>query len=577
MASGGHAWPRAFSTALSVGLLAVVTAPCAQWCNAHTCEKDDCNSCETQAEHHCQLVAAGKHCEGYCNAYTCADRKCHGCAACAEAKEAAKEAKAEKLGGTDAAPVAAKAHTRASSGFGCCADKEASSCDACRYWANGGFCAQHAVNCQTCGFSVFCEDPSRLPPPAPPAPPPAPPIDLRCERGRLVDCRGGGACGDFVLRGVSWFGMEEKYAMLQGLEKVRMASLLDLVAGHGFNAVRIPLAVTSVLADPLTSQFGGMIGQINPGLHERHYLQVLDVLVREASKRGLLVLLDMHRLSAGDRNNPLWHDAAVGEEQLLGAWQILASRYCESAWNVVGADIFNEPWAASWGHGPPGEDWAAAAERVGSRVSHACARWLILIEGVSHTDSHDEPAAGATQSPLGHNWAANLEGMRDRPIKLTPERGKLVLSPHVYGPSVAPQPYFDEPDFPRNLEAIWDTFFGFVASSGSGCLVIGEWGGWMSGSDALWQKAFSAYLTHRRISHFYWALNPTSRDTGGLVLADWSSPSTNKLTMLDAMPATPVLPGSSALVGGELAHVHAGGGGKHPHDATPVHASHHVA
>ena len=55
----------------------------------------------------------------------------------------------------------------------------------------------------------------------------------------------------------------------------------------------------------------------------------------------------MHRLSAGDRNNPLWHDAAIGEEKLLSAWHVLARRYCGGAWNVLGADIFNEPWAAS--------------------------------------------------------------------------------------------------------------------------------------------------------------------------------------------------------------------------------------
>ena len=402
-----------------------------------------------------------------------------------------------------------------------------------------------------------------MPPPAPPAMPPAAAVDLRCERGRLRDCRSGAACSDFVFKGVSWFGMEEKYAMLQGLEKRPMAALLDFVSAHGFNSLRIPLAVTSVHDNPITSQFGGLIGQLNPALHERHYLDVLDVLIDEAARRGLLVLLDMHRLSAGDRNNPLWHDHHVSEERLLGAWSVLAQRYCARAWNVVGADIMNEPWAAAWGHGSHDEDWAAAAERIGGAVSQACPRWLILVEGVSHTDSAGEPAAGAGQSPLGHNWAANVEGVRTRPLRLTPDQSKLVLSPHIYGPSVAPQPYFDDADFPHNMEPIWDAFFGFVASSGAGCIAVGEWGGWMSGTDATWQKAFSAYLSRRQLSHFYWALNPTSRDTGGLVLADWTTPSATKLIMLDAMPATPAM-----TTGTEPTHSQSHVNGKHAHHRT---------
>ena len=40
---------------------------------------------------------------------------------------------------------------------------------------------------------------------------------------------------------------------------------------------------------------------------EKGIWQVLDAVVAAAQARRLLVLLDMHRLSAGDRNNPLWY------------------------------------------------------------------------------------------------------------------------------------------------------------------------------------------------------------------------------------------------------------------------------
>lgn len=327
--------------------------------------------------------------------------------------------------------------------------------------------------------------------------------------------------------------------MLQGLEVVSMHRLLDMLAHRGFNSLRVPLSATSVLSDPRPSQFGGMVGQVNPSLDSLKYLHVLDMLVVQAAQRGLLILLDMHRLSAGDRNNPLWHNAAVSEERLVDAWHVLAHRYCAASWNVIGADIFNEPWAAAWGHGGVQVDWAAASERIGSNVSRSCPRWLIFVEGVSHTTASGEAAAGPQQSVHGHNWASNLEGWRHRPLVL-PDKQKLILSPHIYGPSVAPQEYFGAADFPANMPEIWEAHFGFVASTGAGCLVIGEWGGWFLGNDAVWQRAFSAYLTKRKISSFYWALNPTSRDTGGLVLADWVTPHSQKLAMLSPMPGTPV-------------------------------------
>ena len=539
-------------------LLTAAALACAPWCNIHTCNKGDCSDCE-----HCKHWEMNTLCEPWCNVHTCYDKRCAGCKICA------KETDAPASNISAATPAAASTRTAAPPGWGCCADREAKACDACRWWANGGFCTKHAVNCATCGFALYCSDPSTTPPPAPPAPPPAIPVDLRCQSGRLVECRsssssGGSSssCGEFLIKGVSWYGMEEKYAILQGLEKVSMDHLLNFIEHHGFNSVRVPLAVTSVLSDPPSSMFGGMVSQLNPHVHGFNYLAVLDTLITEAARRNLLILLDMHRLTAGDRNNPLWHDHNVHEEKLVSAWEMLAKRHCDS-WNVIGADLFNEPWAASWGGasngGPPHEDWAAAAERIGNLVSTMCPRWLLFVEGVSHTTASGAPSAGPGQSDYGHNWASNLEGVRTRPLKLATaeQQSKLVLSPHIYGPSVAPQPYFDESGFPSNMPQIWDAHFGFASSKEHGmCIVIGEWGGWFAANDAIWQKAFGAYLSKRQIGHFYWALNPTSRDTGGLVLADWHTPNEQKLTLLKSMPATSV---------GMATHEHH----KHGHEGKP--------
>ena len=126
--------------------------------------------------------------------------------------------------------------------------------------------------------------------------------------------------------------------MPQGLEWAQMSHLLDFIAHNKFNALRVPLSVSSVLDDnKMPDTFGGSVLQNNPRLHNLHYMHVLHVLISEAAARNLLVLLDLHRLTAGDRDNPLWYDSRVSEQMLVGAWGRLAARHCDN-WNVVGAE-----------------------------------------------------------------------------------------------------------------------------------------------------------------------------------------------------------------------------------------------
>ena len=83
--------------------------------------------------------------------------------------------------------------------------------------------------------------------------------------------------------------------------------------------------------------------------------------------------------------------------------------------------------------------------------------------------------------------------------------GKLVYSPHTYGPSVFLQPFFGDDDFPANLPAILDAQYGYLAQAGHP-LLVGEWGGrYDDGLDVTWQQAFKKYLEEHRIGSFYWA------------------------------------------------------------------------
>ena len=66
-------------------------------------------------------------------------------------------------------------------------------------------------------------------------------------------------------------------------------------------------------------------------------------------------------------------------------------------------------------------------------------------------------------------------GVHYAPVMLdTPN--KIVYSPHVYGPSVAYQPYFAVKDFPNNMPYIWNTHWAFIRATKTAAITVGEWG-----------------------------------------------------------------------------------------------------
>ena len=52
------------------------------------------------------------------------------------------------------------------------------------------------------------------------------------------------------IKGVNWFGAEGENAAPDGLWERSAAEYLDFAVEHGFNALRLPLAVNHVLSDP---------------------------------------------------------------------------------------------------------------------------------------------------------------------------------------------------------------------------------------------------------------------------------------------------------------------------------------
>ncbi|KAF4029054.1 Cellulase (glycosyl hydrolase family 5) [Phytophthora infestans] len=170
-------------------------------------------------------------------------------------------------------------------------------------------------------------------------------IDFRSVDGKLKADN-----ETFHLKGINWFGAET----------------IELALRHQRTASA--LAMDSVMDDPKvkSTQTGG-----SPSLAGKTYLEVLDVIVREARARNILIMFDSHRIEASEPDFP---DIAVPND-ITPALQKLATRYCTDpgAWNVFAMDIKNEPKGkATWGKGDEDTDWNLQAAKIGNAVLKKC-------------------------------------------------------------------------------------------------------------------------------------------------------------------------------------------------------------
>ncbi len=194
-------------------------------------------------------------------------------------------------------------------------------------------------------------------------------------------------------------------------------------------------------------------------------------------------------------------------------------------------DLVNEPHKSSWGKGDHAKDWGEAATRIGNHVLSLCPRWLIMVEG-----------CGVNCAPGGYGadwWGENLVGVTSAPITLNvPNR--VVYGPHTYGPGTFLQPHFLADDFPENMAGQWQKRFGFVREQTGAPVIIGETGGVYTGKDKVFQDWAFGYMRDQNLGLFYFALNPESKDTGGLLKADYQTPEEEKLEALSVLVGSPV-------------------------------------
>ena len=284
----------------------------------------------------------------------------------------------------------------------------------------------------------------------------------------------------------------------------------------------------------------GSTSRKNPDLVGLNGLGVLDKVVDYAGEIGLRIFLDHHRTVAGDgADSGLWYEPGTQytDAKFVADWQFLAARYAGDP-TIIGADLHNEPHGpATWGSGNVATDWRLAAERAGNAIHAVNPDWLIIVEGVE-------------SGPSGNYWwGGNLSAAGEFPVRLS-QPGKLVYSPHDYPSTVFNQPWFNSPDYPNNLNAVWDANWGYLFKDNIAPVLIGEFGTKLeTASDRVWLDRLTDYLAGdfdgngtndlpagaEGPSWTYWSWNPNSGDTGGILADDWRTVKTDKLALIESI------------------------------------------
>lgn len=342
------------------------------------------------------------------------------------------------------------------------------------------------------------------------------------------------------LFGVSWFGLEDSGHSPHALWSRNLKEIILQVKNMGFTAFRVPFCPETLKNVPT----GYISDTANPTLAGIKSLDLMDRFIEEINAQEMYILLDIHNYTCTNTLPPLWYTPQYSEQQLIIDLSFVANRY-KNIKNFIGIDIKNEPHdgenlttSSTWGTGNIGTDWNLAAERIGKSILNTNPNLLIFVQGIGdlQTSCSDE---------FGAWWGGNLMPVRCTGINSAfIPADKLVLSPHVYGPDVYFADEFKTIDFPNNLPAYWDKYFGFTQQLGY-TLGVGEFGGkyghddqfsTANPKDIIWQNKIIDYFIEKKICNFfYWSLNPDSSDTGGIFQPNWLDPWDDKLTNLQRL------------------------------------------
>ncbi|WP_027135020.1 glycoside hydrolase family 5 protein [Geminicoccus roseus] len=339
---------------------------------------------------------------------------------------------------------------------------------------------------------------------------PIPPGYLKTYGNKIRDMQN----HNIRILGVNWFGFETETMTPHGLWARNYKSMISQIASMGFNTIRLPFSLA--MLSGTVADVGGVHMTLNQEFQNKTPLQIMDAVIAYAGQEGLRVLLDMHSIEP-DENQGKWYSATRTEADWINGWKFLAARYANNP-TVIGADLFNEP-SGAWGTGAA-DDWARAATAAGNAIHTVNNKWLIVVEGVRYWNN------------TWYWWGGGLQAVATMPIVLnTPN--KVVYSPHDYPPSLHEQPWYQDPNYPNNLPAVWESHWGFIETQNIAPILLGEFGsGLATTRDNQWADTLAAYIKSEKLDWAYFAFNANGQPTMGVLNPDWTTLNPSRQTYL---------------------------------------------
>lgn len=378
------------------------------------------------------------------------------------------------------------------------------------------------------------------PPPPEPAPPPNNDDWLHVEGNLIKDSKG----NTVYLTGINWFGFETDGANgFYGLNKCNLEDSLDLMADLGFNLLRIPISAEIILewksGTYVDTSFVSTYE--NPRLDGLSSLDILDFTIKHMKKNGIKVMFDMHGATKDSYQDNLWYNKDVTMEDFIEAWKWLTERYKDDD-TVIAMDLKNEPHGkfsgssiAKWDGSEDPNNWKRAAEIIAEEILEINPNLLIVVEGVEAYPMNGYDYTNCGEFTTYCNWwGGNLRGVAHHPVTLSAS-DKLVYSVHDYGPDIYVQPWFKKPfDINTLYEECWYPNWYYIVDQNIAPMLIGEWGGKLKNDDnRKWLECLGSFIAENKLHHTFWAFNPNSADTGGLMLEDWKTVDEDKYAIIE--------------------------------------------
>lgn len=373
------------------------------------------------------------------------------------------------------------------------------------------------------------------------------------ENAEIVDMYG----NPVWMTGCNWFGYNVTTQCFDGVWSRNMHEMLNEMADHGFNLMRVPMS-TQILLQWKNHDPDPYMVKINEwknpeltvegieGGKPKYSFDIWNQAVEWCRENGIKIMIDIHCATTASNGHqyPLWYDSNYSYDDWLEALNWVADYYKDDD-TIIAIDLKNEPHGkndgqgmAKWDDSKDDNNWKYAAERGANAVLSANPNLLVMVEGIEvypkfeegeDWDSQPVDYARYPWSPFyGAWWGGNFRGARKYPVNLGKYQSQLVYSPHDYGPLVWEQDWFKK-DFTREtlLDDYWRDSWAYLIEDKISPLLMGEWGGFIdkehdpTGDNTKWMTILRDYMIEKRIHHTFWCFNENSGDTGGLLTNDF--------------------------------------------------------